>query len=245
MPSVWRWSLAGQDMPDRRMMHRVLARCLDDDHHASQKAWSWTARRDPAGVAVDIGLLDDSLTARLIAGTDRLRKHGAVSPVSPVGVEQVGGCDWASLLSGPKSVEWTLRFVSPVTFRRGNKFLPWPSPSAVLGSLRTSWRTFAAPHVGAVDVDLSLDPIVVASVEGRSPVERVVLHDRADATGTRGPVTVSVGGFEGQVRFTADSPGFDPAGVSALFRLAPFCGVGAYTTRGFGGVRLLESGRDG
>ncbi|EWM19881.1 hypothetical protein KUTG_10185 [Kutzneria sp. 744] len=234
---MWRWRLTGNDMPERRMVHGALARCLDDDHHAARKAWSWTAHRGPSGLAVDIGLLDDALADRLIAGTDRLR---GLLPLA--GVEQVSGCDWAGLLAGPKLTEWTVRFVSPVTFRRGNRFLPWPSPSAVLGSLRTSWRTFAAPHVGDVSVDLSTDPVVVASIEGSSPVERVVLHDRPDAAGKRGPVTVSVGGFQGQVRFVADAPGFDPTGVNALVRLAQFCGVGAYTTRGFGGVRLPVPG---
>ncbi|MFC0438052.1 CRISPR system precrRNA processing endoribonuclease RAMP protein Cas6 [Kutzneria buriramensis] len=53
-------------------------------------------------------------------------------------------------------------------------------------------------------------------------------------------MSVAVGGFRGQVRFALDAPGFDPAGVSALARLAPFSGIGAYTTRGFGGARLLR-----
>ncbi|MFC0438054.1 CRISPR system precrRNA processing endoribonuclease RAMP protein Cas6 [Kutzneria buriramensis] len=238
MPSLWRLTLA-QPGPtlDRRTVYRMLARCLDTDHHANRKPWSWTARREPGSLVVEVGLLDDTLADRLITGVEDTRRRHAPAAGRPTGVHQIAACTWAQLLHGPVTTEWAFRFISPVTFRRGNRFLPWPAPSAVLGSLRASWRTFAPADIADVTVDLSGDPIVVTGVDGTTTVEQVVLHDRADSTGTRRPVSVAVGGFSGQVRFAVDTPGFDPTGVTALARLAPFSGIGAYTTRGFGGAR--------
>ena len=40
-------------------------------------------------------------------------------------------------------------------------------------------------------------------------------------------------------RYAVDGGVADPQVIDALVALAPFSGVGAYTTRGFGGVRAL------
>ncbi|MGH3936681.1 MAG: CRISPR system precrRNA processing endoribonuclease RAMP protein Cas6 [Pseudonocardiaceae bacterium] len=69
----------------------------------------------------------------------------------------------------------------------------------------------------------------VTAVCGASHTERVGVHQRD---------SVLVGGFVGTVRYAAEGAA-DPQAVDALARLAPFSGVGAYTTRGFGGVRKL------
>ncbi|MFD7656631.1 CRISPR system precrRNA processing endoribonuclease RAMP protein Cas6 [Actinosynnema sp. NPDC059797] len=133
---------------------------------------------------------------------------------------------------------WRVEFVSPVTFRRGNRLLPWPSPSAVLGGLRAVWRVFGAPVVGDVELDLADEPVVVSAVEGASEVERFVLHERRDAAGGTVPVWVTAGGFRGRVTYTVDGP-VGAGAVAALFELARYAGVGAHTTRGFGGVRIV------
>jgi CRISPR-associated endoribonuclease Cas6 len=100
------------------------------------------------------------------------------------------------------------------------------------------WRTFGAPHVADVTLDLGLDPLVVTSVSGTTQVERVVLHERPNGNGVKRPVEVTVGGFVGRVRYGWAAVAEDqlPA-VHALARLATFSGVGAWTTRGFGGTR--------
>ncbi len=196
-------------------MHRTLSRWLDTDHHAQRKPWSWVA--DAPDLL--IGLLDDRLADRLV--------HGADAAGTPV--RQVAAASWSQLRSGRARDGWCLEFASPVTFRRGNRFLPWPSPSAVFGSLRSAWRSFGAPAVGDLELDLRLDPLVVTAVCGASRTERVTVHKQE---------SVLVGGFVGTVRYTLDGPA-DRQVVDTLARLAPFSGVGAYTTRGFGGVRML------
>ncbi|MGQ0841592.1 CRISPR system precrRNA processing endoribonuclease RAMP protein Cas6 [Actinokineospora sp.] len=222
MPSLWRLRLPLPDngCVDRRGVHRMLSRWLDVDHHAQRKPWSWTT----TGAGLEIGLVDDSLVARLTrhAGRD---------------LTQVATAPWAQLAAAHLGREWTVEFVSPVTFRRGNRLVPWPSPSAVLGSLRADWRRFAAPHVGDVIIDLSKEPVIVTSFRGASEVERVVLHERPNAAGERVPVQATVGGFLGSLTYTIDGE-VDAGAVGSLMALAPFSGVGAHTTRGFGGTRV-------
>lgn len=211
MPSIWRCEWVD---PDRAAVHRTLSHWLDSDHHAQRKPWSW--RTQNSGLM--IGLLDDSLADRLRRGAD----------AAGAAVGQVAAASWSQLrCSGRPRDSWQLEFVSPVTFRRGNRCLPWPSPSAVFGSLRAAWRSFGAPEVGDLELDLRLDPLVVTAVCGSSRTEQVTVHKQD---------SVVVGGFVGTVRYALDGVA-SPQVVDALVRLAPFSGVGAHTTRGFGGVR--------
>ncbi len=218
MPSLWEMPVPGGVL-DRRRLHGLLASWLDSDHRADRKAWSWKATT----TGIEIGVLDDKVVERLLAGAGRR-------------VRQVAAVAWSEVAAGPGRA-WAVEFVSPVTFRRGNRLLPWPSPSAVLGSLRADWRRFAAPHAGDLEVDLALDPVVVTDVRGASEVERFVLHERPDASGKRVPVQVTVGGFRGRVTYAVEDPGLRDA-VGKLLAIAPYAGVGAHTTRGFGGVRV-------
>ncbi len=87
----------------------------------STKAWSWTRDADAAHRELLIGLLDDRLADRLRSGAD----------AAGMPVRQVTATSWSELRSGRSRDCWHLEFISPVTFRRGNRFLPWLSPSAV------------------------------------------------------------------------------------------------------------------
>ncbi|MGH3942384.1 MAG: CRISPR system precrRNA processing endoribonuclease RAMP protein Cas6 [Pseudonocardiaceae bacterium] len=220
MPSLWRCCWTASAEPDRQTVHRTLSRWLDTDHHAQRKPWSWASAVESSDRELLIGLLDDQLAERLRGGAD----------ATNMPVTQVAAAGWAELLGGQARDCWQLDFVSPVTFRRGNRFLPWPSPSAVFGSLRATWRHFGSPEVGDLDLDLRLDPLVVTAFHGASRTERVVVHKQD---------SVLVGGFIGTMRYAIEGAA-DPQTVDALVRLAPFSGVGSYTTRGFGGVRALR-----
>lgn len=150
MPSLWRCCWTGSVDPDRRAVHRTLSRWLDGDHHAQRKPWSWASAAPSPGRELLVGLLDDGLAERLCSGAD----------AASMPVQQVAAASWSELRSGRGRDCWQLEFISPVTFRRGNRFLPWPSPSAVFGSLRAAWRHFGAPEVGDLELDLALDPLV-------------------------------------------------------------------------------------
>jgi CRISPR-associated endoribonuclease Cas6 len=240
MPSLWQWRMHTATPLPKRTVHAVLARCLDENHHADRKPWCWVARQDGSDQVIEIGLLDDALAARLMAGADAHARAPAPLRLPMAGpVEQVAATTWAQLAATAGRPPWTVEFISPTTFRRGDRFMPWPAPSSVFGSLRASWRTFGAPHVGDLTVDLKADPLIVTAVSGRSHSERVVL--RTESHTGRTPVQITVTGFVGRVQYSVDGP-IDHAAVAALLALAPFAGVGAHTTRGFGGTRLVAGG---
>lgn len=240
MPSVWRWRLGGDIIPERRVVHALLARWLDDDHHAERKPWSWAAHRDGDEHVIEIGIVDDTLAERLVAGADAHRASPATARLPMIEpVQQVAAVTWSQLAATPPQPKWTVRFISPVTFRRGDRFMPWPAPSSVFGSLRAAWRTFGAKHVGDLTVDLKADPLIVTALNGHSHTERVVL--RAQPASGRPPVQVTVTGFVGCVQYALDGP-IDPGAVAALLALAPYAGIGGYTTRGFGGARVTPRG---
>jgi CRISPR-associated endoribonuclease Cas6 len=232
MPSTWHWPLTSINPPDRRALHALLCRWLDIDHKAKIKPWRWSTHKQGPRHTIEISLLDDTLTPRLLAGHDaHRRRHGS----SIGGLQQIVSTTWADLAAHRDRHTWTLHFTTPVTFRRGSRFLPWPAPAPVFGSLRTTWRTFAAPHVGDLDLDLALDPLVVTAIDGTSTTEQVILKDPPPGCGDRIEVTVT--GFLGTVRYTVDGR-INTAAVDTLTRLAPYAGIGAYTTRGFGAVQV-------
>lgn len=240
MPSIWRWTQPGDSHPDRRLSHRVLSQWLDLDHHGKTKSWSWSAHHTTGGWAIDLGLVDDTLVPRLLDRSEAYRRGGRRPPGYPRPdrpLLQMAALPWSELVASTGPTEWTVRFHSPFTARRGNRFLPWPAPPTFLGSLRTSWRTFAAPHVGDLDLDLSLDPIIVTDFDGRSVTEHVALKLNDH------PVTVPVTGFIGEIRYAIDGQ-VNAAAVASALRLAAFSGAGAYTTRGFGAVRSVKTACD-
>lgn len=219
---------------DRWAVYDRLARLLDDDHQASHKPWSWALiGHGNGGGALRVGLLDAALVSRLheLRGADLagLRITGPL--------QQLAACERSALRRGHRGCQWDVEFVTPVTIRQGDHFLPWPAPRAVLGSLRQTWQTFGADEAGPIELDLRLDPVVVLAVTGKSHTERVPLKapSRRPATGRQGAVTV--GGFLGRLTYRLVGS-VDPTQVATLFRLAPFAGIGAYTLRGFGAVAL-------
>lgn len=230
MPSRWEITLPGVDAATVRSehLHAVVSGWLDrgGGHHAQHKGYSVVpARQIDGAVVIEVGLVDDRLIDRLAthaAQGVRVRLGSQWSEVarSP---RQVAGTPWHSLAaSGPASA-WCLRFVTPTTFRRGNAFTPSPALEAIIGSLRSRWDRFAPASIGPVKLDLSMKPLWITDIEVTSQVSKV------------GGLTVS--GFTGRIRFACDSGDEVSATVDRLVRLAPYTGVGAHTTRGFGVTR--------
>ena len=231
MPSRWEITLPGIEPGELRWehLHAVVSRWLDADdveHHGKSKGWSVTPPRvGRGGPFVEVGLVRDDLVPRLLAGAARgvrvrLGRDHVTLPRHP---DQVAAVPWGELGRGHRDRAWSLRLATPMTFRRGNRFTPLPAPSPMLGSLRRSWNTWAPP-VEALTLDLAHDPAWVTDLDGRNEVVKV--NDR------------TVSGFIGRVRFECDADGDVALAVHRLVQLAPFTGIGAHTTRGFGVVRL-------
>lgn len=230
MPSRWAVPLPGIEPGAVRWehLHAAISTWFDDDaeqHHRPVKPWSVSPPRDgPDGPVVEVGLLDDGLVDRLrtcAAPGTRLRLGRTVVTASAE-PRLLAAAPWNDLVSGFRARAWCLRFATPVTFRRGNRFTPLPAPSPVLGSLRRAWNTHAPADL-AVDLDLAADPVWVTDIDGRNEVVQV------------NKLTVS--GFVGRLRLECDDEAVADA-VSRVVRIAPFAGIGAYTTRCFGVTRI-------
>ncbi|MFC0438073.1 CRISPR system precrRNA processing endoribonuclease RAMP protein Cas6 [Kutzneria buriramensis] len=214
-------------------LHAVVSRWFDRttaDHHGNAKGYTVSPLRDGEhGPVVEIGIIDDPLTDSLLtraAPGTRVRLGRTVLTL-PEGPRQLAATPWTGLLQRGGRHAWCLRFDTPLTFRRGNRFTPLPAPTPILGSLRATWRNFAPASVGDLDLDLSRDPVWVTDIDGTNEVCKV------------NGLTVS--GFVGRVRIACDAADPIARSVDQAIGLAPFSGVGAYTTRGFG-VTRIESG---
>lgn len=228
MPSRWEVLLPGAE-PDRirwEHLHAAVSGWFDDtaeDHNKPVKPYSVSPPRDsPRGPLIEIGLLDDTLVDRLVSRGSRLRL-GRTVYTAPTPPTQIGAATWHDLAHGHRGRAWSLRFLTPMTFRRGNRFTPLPAPTPIVASLRRSWNTYAPPEF-AVTLDLSTDPVWVTDIDGHNEVETV--NGR------------TISGFVGRLRIECDGNDDTADRISSVIRLAPFAGVGAYTTRCFGVTRL-------
>ena len=230
MPSRWEVPLTGAETNAVRWehLHAAISTWFDDDtnHHENIKGYSISPPRDSAnGPVIEIGLLRDDLVPRLLsraARGSRIRLGRAMLTAASA-PRQLAAARWEDLGGGHRNRAWSLRFATPLTFRRGNRFTPLPAPSPILGSLRRSWNTYAPGGCG-LHLDLSTDPAWVTDIDGHNEV--VQINSR------------TVSGFVGRLRLESDAPDDTTRAINKLVDLAAFAGVGAYTTRCFGVTRL-------
>jgi CRISPR-associated endoribonuclease Cas6 len=230
MPSRWALTLPGVNAADVKLeyLHALVCRWFDDSdeaHRASAKPYTVSpAQATPGGITVEIGLLNDNLPDRLRAAAapgTRIRLGTTWSTITHPPV-QVAAIPWTDPTT-PTPTAWCLTFLTPTTFRRGNAFTPAPNLTAILGSLRHAWQRFAPAEVPQPTLDLARAPVWLTDIDVRSHLVRVN--------------NLTISGFTGRLRFTCDGTPQQAATVDQLVRLAPFAGVGAYTTRGFGVTR--------
>jgi CRISPR-associated endoribonuclease Cas6 len=230
MPSRWRVTLPGIDAATVRLdhLHAAVSGWFDHDataHDAESKPYTVSpAQIAETGAAIEISLLDDARVDQLhtaaAAGT-RVRLGSTWTRITHP-PQRIAAFTWDELSTAGDTSSWCLRFVTPTTFRRGNNFTPSPSLRAILGSLRRSWL-LAPPGVAPVQVELTPEPVWLTDIDIASHVVKV--NGR------------TVSGFTGRLRFVCDAGPQVAAMVDRLVRLAPYAGVGAYTTRGFGMTR--------
>lgn len=242
MPSRWLVPIAGVDPAHVKVeqIHGALTQWFDThaaEHAAQHKPYALSPMRETNGLpAVEVGLLTRLAEVRFAAATTpaappstptiptlKLRLGGQFGTVATP--RRIGHESWESLATPSGAMSWTLDFVTPTTFRRGNRSTPWPAPSAVLRGLADRWATWS----GLGDRTVShqqVDEVWVADIDGRS-------H----------PLVVSgihLSGFIGRISYRCDDPAV-AAIVDPLFRLAEYCGVGTATAKGLGVTRLVAT----
>jgi CRISPR-associated endoribonuclease Cas6 len=133
---------------------------------------------------------------------------------------------WVELEASPTVRAWQLEFVTPTTFRNGQRTSPWPAPSSVLTGLAVRWSGLRGSGAPVLTHGVS-SSVWVSDVEGRS--EALELKQTV------------VSGFVGRIRYVCDGSDDEAAVVSALFAFAGYAGIGSHTAFGLGAVRLART----
>ena len=234
MPSRWEVRLPDIN-PDRvtpEKLHAVVSRWLDGtvaDHRRNDKKPYSVSMAHPTdgGALIEIGVARDELRDQLLACAvpGRRLEFDNQSTVLDSAPRQIDDIPWSALDSPSAATAWCIRFVTPTTFKRGNRTTPNTSLKPILGSLRKAWGIWAPPDLAPLVLDLTLEPVWLTDVANLNSEVRYV----------KGNV---VSGFTGRMWFACDATAEVAAAVDRLVRLAPYSGVGAHTTHGFGVVRV-------
>ncbi|MFT3861384.1 CRISPR system precrRNA processing endoribonuclease RAMP protein Cas6 [Micropruina sp.] len=230
MPTRWWIPLEGV-RPERvklEHIHAAASRWFDrtpEQHAAGSKPYSISplAKDTAGGVGFELSTLTDEAGGLL--------RTAVVPPATlRLGIDQaiVGrpsrlvAESWESLAQPSGSGRWELEFVTPVTFRHGRRSSPLPVAASVLRGLVDTWNSHSGlPHRELTRRDT--DEVWVSDIEGRSELMMV--------SGIR------LSAFSGRVCYRCDDQWV--AGlVDALFRLAPYAGVGSAKAKGLGVTRL-------
>jgi CRISPR-associated endoribonuclease Cas6 len=140
--------------------------------------------------------------------------------------------NYNNLWSASSNVEsrFTLAFLTPTCFRSKNHHLPLPIPFNIFHSYLRRWNDFA--------------PEAFPQKEFLAWIEQVVYITNYDLDCTKVAVAKQgyVTGFTGTVEFAVDfkasqNPDFERL-LSALIKLASYCGTGHKTTFGLGQTRI-------
>ena len=132
---------------------------------------------------------------------------------------------WTELAVPSGRRTWTLEFLTPVTFRKGDRSTPLPVPASLLRGLQDSWNAFSGQPPRTLS-RAQVDDIWVSEISGRSETLRVS--------------GVTLSGFVGQVQLRCGDPAVAEA-VDPLLRTATYCGIGSAKAKGLGVVRLIRA----
>lgn len=206
-------------------LHAVACRWVDDAHWASPKPWSLGGISALDGVQVcEVVTLTAEVARRLgdrVTPGSRIKlgkQHGTIL-TSP---QPMATRDWARLAEPTAASAWQVSFLSPTSFSNGSRFSPWPDPTPMGRSLIQRWNA-VHPYSKVVVEPNAWSKVWVSDIDGHSETLR--------------PAGLTVSGFLGRIRYVCTDPVV--AGVfDRLLQFAEFAGVGRYTTRGLGTVRL-------
>ncbi len=260
MPSRWSitFVVARPDLVRSVQVAAMVSSWLESDaeHRAPRKAFTISPLRDiqgsadvrarvganagAAAVAIDIGLLDDDLVPRLLAGARAAVGGGrwgsqavSVLPGAQGEVAQLESAqDWPELAAvAPSSGRVTLEFLSPVLFRRGQSYLPFPLPGLVFGHLREQWTLWGGEAKLAQEP--SMDECQLTVVDFAVECVQVPLRHRT-APASMGQITYAVG---------RAAPA--RAAVGRWLALLPYTAIGAETRIGLGQAQTVDERRSG
>lgn len=274
MPARWFVPVRGLDPHRTRLEHVHAAFSAwfdrsDAEHGAGEKPYSISPLTERDGqVGVIIGTLTDYAAesvcaagilgdAGMSAGMDApraaeerpmIRLGNQWRPVGrPRRLEEVSWWD----LAQPRDVRsWRLEFLTPATFRSGDRSSPLPSVATITGGLERAWTTWCEdPRVRDLTRDLTsnISSNLASNPRGQSALwvsDLDLSSTLTEITVGRSRRPIQLSGVTGSMTLRVD----DTAGAAwagPLLRLAPFCGVGSMRAKGFGVVEVRAGRRVG
>lgn len=250
MPSRW-WLPLPDARPDRvrlEHLHAALSHWLDPSeqaHVARTKPWAISPLASEDGeTGCEVALLERAASAPPATVespvpdlVSRLRRQAKPGVTIRLGADRVqvgeprliASETWESLAAPRSTRSWELDFVTPVTFRSGNRSSPLPAPRTLLRGLLESWNTCSGLPERMLDRRHD-DAVWVSDLSGRSVTMKLS--------------GLTVSGFLGQVTYRCDERAAAEL-ADGLFRLAPYTGCGSARAKGLGVTRLTLPGRRG
>ena len=243
MPTRWFLPL-NTARPERvrtRALHAAVSNLLGETgeaHRAPRKPFAISPMCDrDQQPGFELSILDDGLVASLI---DRLQtqpflqlkpKSGPSELVSFGGLPELLLSEtWEQIRQRAEvTTEWRFDLLTPLVFRSGRRYQPFPAIESVFGSLRSTWRTWCPQLEPTLDLSDLLISVRDAALE------------IASMEGPRGPLFGSIGSVNYRLSLNADTDVAEALDQCAS--IAPYAGIGAHTTMGFGNVDVSRPAR--
>jgi CRISPR-associated endoribonuclease Cas6 len=238
MPSRW-WVPLPDVRPEFVKLNHIHAAVsgwfdrTEDEHRDGLKPYALSPlSRERGSVGLEIGTLSDEATRRLHEATapgTQIRLGNQIRDLR--GAQLLHTDSWENLAAHTGDECWTLEFLTPTTFRSGDRASPLPHAATILRSLARAWDNYSP--LPRQRPDLSWTSVWVSDLDLRSEVVEIVTQARA--TGARLPVTVS--GSLGVLTLRCDDRE-TAAAAGPLLALAAYAGVGSMTRKGLGVTRV-------
>lgn len=213
---------------DPRQVRGFVYRALQRDHpsiHDDTEPRPFTTavlRAPDATTRVVITTIGPAITTTVtIAARELERSRASINAhTSPVLRIDTDGTTWQRLLEQTPTRNARFRFLTPVVFRRRGAHYALPEPTLVLGSLLASWNAFS-PHPCPTDIG---DELAHTVIPGEFNLRSVGVTSHERVRGATGSVTYHLRSASPEMH----------RWFARLTALAPYSGVGARTTAGFG-----------
>lgn len=238
MPAVFFLPLPDLDGPARpEHLHAAFTSWFD----APGRAWAHRSSAKPYTIS-PVMVLDERVGVEIRVLTDEaerlLHLAAASAPVVRLGAhrtrvgepQRTAVASWDELAAAGGSL-WRVEFLTPTTFRTGNRCSPMPTPSVILRAPGEAWRAFAPTPIAPLGHAES-SMIRVCELDLRTEEAELVLPDGSGARRAEAAPAVL-----GRLTCCCDDPAI-AAKAGPLFRLAPFSGIGSFRGRGMGIVAV-------
>jgi CRISPR-associated endoribonuclease Cas6 len=216
-------------------LHGVLMRLIDAElarklHEESLRPYSLFTVEKKGGLIFRLSALSEEGYPLIEACRD-LNEFHLSGVQSNVKVLQRHVYDDAALedMFGAIPLGFELTLSSPTTYKQKDNFQNWFSLSPLLTSVADKLRAFEGVDVPN-DVLYDIEDVIVITDYELSSVKYHIKRNNV------------INGFQGKVKFLFTDPtSNESAALITLLRYACYCGIGAKTALGMGGISLTET----